>query len=277
MTTRPIWRLLDSGAANGFTNMAVDEAILLAVKEGRVPPTLRLYGWQPACLSIGTFQSVGSDIDADACASRGIDWVRRPTGGRAILHDREVTYSVAALQSDECVAGDIMESYRRISVGLLEGLHLLGVQADLAPAAIPPTPTGVTKPAACFAAPSQHEIMVDGRKIIGSAQRRQGTALLQHGSILLDLDVDTLVSLLRFSSEQERETIAGRVRRESVTLNGLLGRKVTYEAIAPVLAQGFAAALDIDLIPGSLTTWEIEQTARLRRDKYLADDWRYRT
>ncbi len=276
MTTRPTWRLLDSGATDGYTNMAIDEAILLAVQEGLAPPTLRLYGWQPACLSIGTFQSVAGDIDSAACAAHGIDWVRRPTGGRAILHAKEVTYSVAARQNDERVAGDIMQSYRRISQGLLAGMHLLGVDAVLAPSAIAPAPTGAAKPAACFAAPSQHEIMVGGRKIIGSAQRRQGTALLQHGSVLIDLDVGTLMSLLRFHSEQERATMTTRVRAESVTLNRLLGRTLSYGDVAPALARGFTVALEIDLVPGSLTAWEMEQTGRLRRDKYMADEWRFR-
>ncbi len=276
MTQRPAWRLLDSGAEDGFTNMAIDEAMLLATQEQRIPPTLRVYAWQPACLSIGAFQSVGSDIDIAACADHGIDWVRRPTGGRAILHDREVTYSVVAPQNNERVAGDVMESYRRISQGLLAGLRLLRVNAVLAPSAISPAPAGAAKPAACFAAPSQHEIMVGGRKIVGSAQRRQGAAILQHGSILLDLDVALLMSLLRFPSDDERERVAARVRDESVTLNGLLGRTLTYGAVAGTLATGFAAALAIDLHAATLTPWEEEQTARLRRDKYLADDRRPR-
>lgn len=276
MPQRPTWRLLDGGATDGYTNMAIDEAMLLATQEGRIPPTLRIYAWQPACLSIGTFQSVSTDIDTDSCARQGIDWVRRPTGGRAILHDREVTYSVVARQDDERVAGDVMESYRRISLGLLEGLRLLGVKAVLAPSAIPATPSGTPKPAACFAAPSQHEIMVDGRKVVGSAQRRQGTALLQHGSILLDLDVSKLMSLLRFPSPDEQNHMTARVREESVTLDGLLGRTVIHGEVATALAAGFAAALDIDVAAGQLSAWEQEQAARLRRDKYMADEWRFR-
>ena len=274
--TLETWRLLNSGASDGYTNMAVDEAILLAVQEGRVPPTLRLYTWQPPCLSIGAFQSVSQDIDVTACSAQGIDWVRRPTGGRAILHDQEVTYSVAVSQDNERVAGDVMESYRRISQGLLEGMRLLGIQASLAPSDSVPAPHGAPKPAACFAAPSQHEIMVQGHKLIGSAQRRQGSALLQHGSILLDLDVDKLISLLRFPSPQERQAAAGRVRAESVTLKALLGRHVTYNEVAQALIAGFSAALHIELVPGDLTPWENEESARLRREKYMTGAWRYR-
>ena len=276
MTPPPEWRLLDSSAHDGFTNMAADEAILLAVQQGQAPPTLRLYAWQPSCLSIGAFQSASGDVDIEACAQCGIDWVRRPTGGRAILHDQEVTYSVAAPQANERVAGDVMESYRRISLGLLHGLRLLGVDAKLAPSTIPAAPPGAAKPAACFAAPSQHEIMVDGRKIIGSAQRRQGSALLQHGSLLLDLDVKKLMALLRFTSYEERQAVTARVRAESVTLRSLLGRAVAYSEVTQALVAGFTSALDIAVIPGALSPWEEEQTVRLRRDKYTADAWRYR-
>lgn len=276
MTDRPAWRLLDSGLADGYTNMAVDEAILLAVQENRVRPTLRIYAWQPACLSIGTFQSVSADIDSDACTRRGIDWVRRPTGGRAILHDREVTYSVAAQQNNERIAGDVMESYRRISLGLLQALSILGVPADMAPSAIPAVPAGAPKPAACFAAPSQHEIMTGGRKLIGSAQRRQGSVLLQHGSILLDLDVAKLMSLLRFPSDDERARLAQRVRSESVTLNELIGARARYDIVAHALTDGFAAALEIELQPEPLTAWEEEQAVRLRKEKYMSQEWRYR-
>lgn len=275
MADLPTWRLLDSGADDGYSNMAVDEAVMLAVQAG-APPTLRIYGWQPACLSIGTFQGVTTDIDTDACARIGVDWVRRPTGGRAILHDQEVTYSVAALQDDERIAGDVMESYRRISMGLLAGLKRLGIEADLAPSNIPATPSGAPKPAACFAAPSQHEIMVGGRKIIGSAQRRQGKVLLQHGSLLLDLDVNRLMSLLRFASPDEREQLSVRVSRESVGLNELKGQAMSYAAVAAALAAGFAEALSINLVPGEPTAGEQDDAARLRREKYMSDVWRYR-
>jgi len=169
-----------------------------------------------------------------------------------------------------------MESYRRISLGLLHGLRLLGVDAKLAPSTIPAAPPGAAKPAACFAAPSQHELMVDGRKIIGSAQRRQGNALLQHGSLLLDLDVKKLMALLRFTSDEERQAVTARVRAESVTLRSLLGRAVAYSEVTQALVAGFTSALDIAVIPGALSPWEEEQTVRLRRDKYTADAWRYR-
>lgn len=276
MMTKPTWRLIDSGPADGFTNMAIDEAILAAVNSGDAAPTLRFYAWQPACLSIGAFQSVNDDIDTAACLTRGIDWVRRPTGGRAILHDREVTYSVAALQNDQRVSGDVMQSYRRISAGLLAGLALLGIEADLAPSAIEPTPGSPHKPAACFAAPSQHEIMAGGRKLIGSAQRRHGPGLLQHGSILLDLDADALMRLLSFTSEDRRQTMAARVRSESVTLSQLLGPAATYESIVAVMIEGFASALDVGLVRSGLTPWEQQESQRLTTEKYQSHDWLYR-
>ncbi len=275
MTRQPTWRLLNSGAHDGYTNMATDEAMLLALQQGLIPPTLRLYAWEPPCLSIGCFQSVAEDVDTDACAARGIDWVRRPTGGRAILHDQEVTYSIVVRQDDERVAGDVMESYRRISLGLVEALRILGVQADMA-APHSPQAQSKAKPAACFAAPSQHEITVGGRKIIGSAQRRQGNVILQHGSLLLGLDVEKLTSVLRYPSPEARTRAAAQVRSEAVTLEELLGRRVSPKSVAGALAAGFASALDVDLVPASLTPAEEAERDRLLREKYRADQWRFR-
>lgn len=275
MADRPQWRLIQSEISDGCTNMAVDEAMLLALQQGRAPATLRIYAWRPPCLSIGCFQPA-AEIDVEACAAQGADWVRRVTGGRAILHDREVTYSVVARQDDARVAGDVMESYRRISLGLLAGLELLGVPAQMAPFGLGIVPNHGPKPAACFAAPSQHEILVDGRKIIGSAQRRQSNVLLQHGSLLQEIDVAQLLSLLRLPNAEARQALADQVRRESITLHEILGHSVPHAQAAQALAQGYAQALDIDLAPGQLTPWELEEAARLRREKYTAHDWRYR-
>lgn len=120
------WRLLKTGFADGATNMAIDEAILLAVAEGKAPPTLRFYGWEPPCLSIGYSQSMG-EVDVDRCRKAGIGLVRRPTGGRAILHADELTYSVVAPQTEPRVAGGVIESYRRLSLGLVAGLRALSL------------------------------------------------------------------------------------------------------------------------------------------------------
>jgi len=160
--------------------MAVDEAILRSVASGHSPATLRLYGWQPACLSLGRGQWA-EDVDWDACLAAGVACVRRPTGGRAILHGNDLTYSICLPLSDPRASGDIAASYRRLSEGLAEGVRLLGVAVERAAAG-----TDAAAPsAACFDASAGHEIAFQGRKLLGSAQYRPHGALLQHGSLPL--------------------------------------------------------------------------------------------
>jgi len=253
--------------------MAVDEAMMRAVQAGVALPTLRLYAWSPPCLSIGAHQRVSEDINIEACVALGIHWVRRPTGGRAILHDAEVTYSVAVGQDDPRVSGDVMTSYRRISQGLMVGLRRLGVPAEMA------DPQGAGHrlgPAACFAAPSPHEILVQGRKLVGSAQRRQGDVLLQHGSLLLDMDIERLMAVLRFASPEEQASMRARVVRESITLREIMGSPVPYETVATALEAGFREALGLELVPSDLTPWEREEVHRLLEEKYRHPAWLFR-
>src|SRR6202022_3122798 len=161
------WRLLVDAPAGGAWNMAVDEVLLDGVAAGAAGPTLRFYGWRPACLSLGYFQPFDV-VDLDACRALGIDIVRRPTGGRAILHDRELTYSVALPASVLGSDGGVLPSYYRLSLALQEGLRLLGVPATLAPeSAAGGSPEHGP---ACFDRPSAHEILVEGRKLVGGAQ-----------------------------------------------------------------------------------------------------------
>ena len=179
------WRLIMSGLADGPSNMAVDEAITEAVAAGENPPSLRFYGWQPACLSLG-YRQPWTVVDTERCVAAGWDVVRRPTGGRAILHVDELTYSVIAPAGDPRVKGGILESYRRLSEALADGLIMLG----LASAEAPPDP-GTTLPAGlvCFDGPSNYEISHKGRKLVGSAQVRKKNVVLQHGTLPLIGDV----------------------------------------------------------------------------------------
>src|ERR1700682_163424 len=195
-TSDTAWRLLLDPPASGAWNMAVDEVLLDGVANGSAPPTLRFYGWAPPCLSLGYFQAF-EVVDVAGCQSLGVDIVRRPTGGRAILHDRELTYSVALplrlLGND----GGVLPSYHRLSLALERGLNQLGVPVVLAPetAALPfmdQCPVG-------FDRASAHEILLDGRKLVGSAQVRRATAILQHGSILIDPRADRLFGCLPVS------------------------------------------------------------------------------
>src|ERR1700730_5264647 len=181
-TSDAAWRLLLDPPAAGGWNMAVDEVLLDGVAEGSAPPTLRFYEWTPPCLSLGYFQPIDV-VDVDGCRALGVEVGRRPAGGRAILHDRELTYSVALPASVLGHDGGVLPSYYRLSLALQDGLRRLGVPAVLAPesAASGPTAHGPV----CFDRPSAHEILLHGRKLVGSAQMRRGGAILQHGSILI--------------------------------------------------------------------------------------------
>src|SRR3972149_8392190 len=177
------WRLLRHPPAGGAWNMAVEEAILESARKGEAPPTLRLYDWQPACLSLGFAQSL-TDVDASALQQRGWDLVRRPTGGRAILHTDELTYSVIGPTSEPRLAGSILESYQRLSQALLHSLELLGlpVRQQSRPSG---SGNGQANNPVCFEVPSDYEIALGGKKLVGSAQARRKGGLLQHGSLPL--------------------------------------------------------------------------------------------
>ncbi len=199
------WRLLNTGSADGATNMAIDEAILTAVAEGKSPPTLRFFAWEPPCLSLGYNQAI-AEVDIARCQQAGVDIVRRPTGGRAILHTDELTYSIIAPQSEPRLVGGVVESYRRLSAGLVKGLHLLGV--DVAQAGAGHAQDAEVS-AACFDAPSAYEITARGKKLMGSAQVRRKEAVLQHGTLPLQGDITRICHYLAVPSEERREVTPG--------------------------------------------------------------------
>src|SRR6266550_5065973 len=200
------WRLLLHPPAEGAWNMAVDEVLLDGIAAGSAPPTLRFYTWTPACLSLGYFQPF-SVVNVEGCRGLGIDIVRRPTGGRAILHDRELTYSVALPASVLGHDAGILPSYRRLSLALQAGLQRLGIDASLAPES--EAPNRAVHGPACFDRPSAHEILLHGRKLVGSAQVRRAGALLQHGSIVIEPRMANLVACLRL--DEDPKMVAGRL------------------------------------------------------------------
>ena len=265
------WRLILDGEADGATNMAVDEAILTVMLKGASPPTLRFYAWSPPCLSLGRNQPLAG-ADLAACRAAGVDVVRRPTGGRAILHTDELTYSLTLLQVDPRATGDVVESYRRLSEGLLAGLHLLEVEAVQAVGRKSATDAGPV----CFEAPSNYEITVAGRKLIGSAQWRAKGSVLQHGSLPLQGDLARIVDCLALSDAQ-RAVQRPHIRGRAITLEEAKGQIVPFAQVAEVLAEGFAQALNLTLLPGELSAHERALAAELRRSRYAAPDWTSRT
>jgi len=257
------WRLLNTGERDGATNMAVDEAILRGVAEACSPPTLRFFAWQPACLSLGQAQPA-SDVDFEACRALGVDVVRRPTGGRAILHVDELTYSVTAPESEPRVHGGIVESYRRLSEGLLAGLLRIGVPVRQVERSDDHDPD---QGPVCFEVPSNYEIVFDGHKLVGSAQARKNGVVLQHGSMPLVGDIARICDVLAARPERDR------VWARAITVERTIGRVVTFEAAARAMAEGFASALNLRLEPGDLTGQERAWAEELRRDKYASDGW----
>jgi lipoate-protein ligase A len=262
------WRLIVDGEADGATNMAVDEAILTGVIDGTSLPTLRFYAWSPPCLSLGRSQAL-AEVDLVACRASGVDVVRRPTGGRAILHTDELTYSVSLLQTDPRAKGGIVECYRRLSEGLLAGLHRLGVEARQAAG----HEHGDGEPTAvCFETPSHYEVTVAGRKLVGSAQSRARGGVLQHGTVPLSGDLGRVVDYLAFS-DAERQVQRRRLYRRAVTVEGATGMVHPFDKVAEALSKGFAEALNLTLVPGELSPHERALSAEIRERVYAAPDW----
>src|SRR5579884_127883 len=244
------WRLImEERPRTGAWNMALDEAISQAVAAGSVPPTLRFYQWEPPCLSLGKRQPL-SGIALDRCARDGVDVVRRATGGLAILHTDELTYSIATTPDDPRAEGAILDAYRRLSEGLIAGLGVLGVRAEMAPVVPGGTPNAS---AACFEAPSAYEVEAGGKKLIGSAQVRPQGRVLQHGSLPLRGDIARIVDYLRFEGDGERESLRAHLRKRATTLGDVLRRDVSFAEVARAMARGFASALDVELEPGDPT------------------------
>jgi len=267
-----IWRVIIQPPADGKTNMAIDESILDAVSQGIVPPTLRFYAWSPACLSLGYAQPV-SDVDFDQLGKDGWEVVRRLTGGRAILHTDELTYSVAVPIGDPRVAGGVVESYRRLSAGLLAGLRHLGagVEADRKAAEA----HGVQNPV-CFEVPSDYEITVKGRKLLGSAQTRRSEVVLQHGALPLEGDLGRICDVLMFASEEEREAARDRVRGRAITLGEALSEPISLARATGGLMAGFCEALNLQLEEGDLSAWEHARAEELLIEKYGTEAWNRR-
>jgi lipoate-protein ligase A len=263
------WRLLITPAANGAWNMAVDEAILKHAGRGESGPTLRLFAWDPACLSLGYAQPF-SDVDEGRLRERGWDVVRRPTGGRAILHTDELTYSITARGDEPLVAGTLLESYNRIAAGLLQAIQALGIEADIRPGE--EVRHNSVNPV-CFEVPSAYEITVNGRKLIGSAQARRKEGVLQHGSLPLVGDLGRITDGLRFEDEAERSEARQRLLERATTVESALGRRVSWEDAVKAFASGFETALGLKLEEQPLARIEAQRAEVLVAAKYGHDTW----
>jgi lipoate-protein ligase A len=250
-------RFIDTGLNSGSMNMAIDEALLSSKK-----PVLRLYQWKPACLSLGTFQKIDA-IDIDFCRRKGIDIVRRVTGGTAVLHDKELTYSF--IIDEDKMPSSIIESYKKISKGIIRALGSIGLRAvmneDVGEG---------ERSAVCFHDPTWYEIIVNGKKVVGSAQRRINGKLLQHGAILLDADVD------RYLGCFNNKNLPGSLRNRMSSLNAEAGKKINVERLKAALKKGFEKALGIEFERSGLSGSERETAEGLNKGKYSRHGWNVR-
>ncbi|SOC27401.1 lipoate-protein ligase A [Ureibacillus xyleni] len=272
------WYFINSGPCRPSYNMALDEALLELHSKGEIPPVVRFYEWNPATLSIGYFQSAEKDIDLEAVKAQNLGFVRRPTGGRAVLHEHELTYSIIVTEEYPNMPATVTEAYRVLSEGLLIGFQNLGLEAYFS---VPDTEEKRAdlknpKSAVCFDAPSWYELVVEGKKVAGSAQTRQKGVILQHGAILLDLDEEKLLSVFKFSSDAVKEKMRKKLPEKAVAINQLTSKEITIAQCIDAFRDGFEKALDIELVPYELTPEQLKYVENLEETKYLTNEWNYR-
>ncbi len=246
------WRLIDMRIEDAYTQMAIDEALAYARRRGEMN-TVRLYRWNPSAVSVGYFQSVRDEVDLEACRRLGVDVIRRITGGGAVFHDYEgeITYSLVAPDDDPKIPRDILASYQLICGCVINGLRALGLDAEFKPV---------------------NDIVVGARKISGNAQTRRYGAVLQHGTVLVDLDVRKMFTVLKVSETKISDKMIKAVEERVTNIRRELGRDVSFDEVRGALIKGFEETLDISLEPGELTAYE-EELMRKFREKYRSREW----
>ena len=249
------WRLLQTDFNTAFANMAIDRAILVANSRGKVPPTVRFYSWKPPAISIGYFQSLNEEVDLDACKKLGVDYVRRITGGGAVFHDKELTYSIVISESHPQIPKNILESYRRICGAIIRGLQGLWIESKYAPI---------------------NDIVVSNRKISGNAQTRKSNTVLQHGTVLMDVDVEKMFSLLKVPNEKIKDKLISDVKQRVTSIKHISGNEVSFENVAEAMKNGFEEEFGIELVKGALTKNEIQLAEKFEKDCFSTNEWNFR-
>jgi len=258
-------------AAPGAWNMAVDEAILEHTARDASRPTLRLYAWDPACLSLGHAQPI-ADVDHTRLKERGWEVVRRTTGGRAILHTDELTYSVTGSAEEPVLTGGVLESYNRLAQALLFAVKILGLPVEMKEV-IGHSSSAINANPVCFEVPSTYEITVGGKKLIGSAQARKKEGVLQHGSLPLTGDLTRICQALVFEDETARVTAANRLLARATTVESALGSAVTWDAAAQAFIHAFETQLGLCFEREELSESETRRAEELVREKYDHPSW----
>lgn len=260
------WRLLRDGPARGAWNMAVDEAVARSVGDGLAPATLRFYAWSAPTVSFGYLQRTLAGVDIEACRCQGIDIVRRITGGRAVLHADELTYSVAVPLVGPWSSLSVPDTFDRICRGLMAGLKRLGLTASLGESRVPPRDG--PEVGACFLLRRMPAILVGGRKLVGSAQRRWDRFLLQHGSIVLDFDPRLHQSV--FPAWPHADPTAG-----VTSLRAILGALPSMADLVAALSAGWSEVVGVPCVPGDLLAEEREAAEGLVPGRYGTCAWTF--
>ncbi|UCE96661.1 MAG: lipoate--protein ligase family protein [Candidatus Bathyarchaeota archaeon] len=255
-----IWRLLKPEVQNAFINMSIDEAILQARIEEKTSNTLRFFRWHPSAVSIGRFQNIHSVVNLEACKINGIDVVRRISGGGAVYHDTldEITYSVTVNRED-LGTKDVAKAYSQISNGLIEAAHILGVNAKYNRGDLKQCPN----------------IVVKERKISGSAQANRKGVILQHGTFLMNVDLKKMFTFLKAPWKDSCVDILTIAKRRITSVADELGNPIPINHVFKALAKGFERALNIELVEGVLTDYELRLAGRLAKEKFSTLKWNF--
>ncbi len=240
------WRFIPYAENDAFMNMAINESVSARVASGQSPPTIRFYGWKPRAISIGYFQSLEREVDLENCKAAGVDIVRRRTGGGAVFHDNEVTYSIIA--KEELFPKDIIASYREICGYLIDALGFLGMDAEFKPI---------------------NDILVKGKKISGNAQTRRAGVLLQHGTLLYEVDVDRMFSLLKVSDEKIKDKMIASAKERVTSVRQQAN--VDMEDVLAALEKGFTQGREYDA--GELSEEELADARGLVESRYKKQEW----
>lgn len=247
------WRVILDNKNTAFHNMSVDEAIMRLLPENKMP-TVRLYAWNPCAVSIGYFQSMAEEVDVEACERLGVDVVRRVTGGGAVFHEHELTYSVV-LPEKGVVSENILESYAKICNGVVLGLAEMGLNAEFVPL---------------------NDIAVGGKKISGNAQTRRGGTILQHGTILLKVDVEKMFSILKVPNEKLKGKLIEDVKQRVTSVELELGRGIGFAEAQKAMRKGFAENFRVSLEEGGLLENEKALAEKIRGEKFSGKEWNFK-
>jgi len=247
------FRFLETGENTAAKNMAVDEAIMKECPHFE-EPTVRFYSWRPAAVSIGYFQAIEDEVNLKNCREQDTDVVRRITGGGAVFHEAELTYSFVCKESSGIVPQNILESYALICNSIVLGLKELGLQAEFVPL---------------------NDIIVKGKKISGNAQTRRNGIVLQHGTVLIKVDVEKMFSLLKVPDEKIKDKIIENVKQRVTSITEQAGRELYFQEIADAMKKGFEQNFNAELSNGKLTMEETVLSEKIEAEKFATREWNY--